>query len=144
MRYNGQNYNEDKELSNRDMTGWDLSRYDLRDKVIYNSTLANETLNARILPPDHNATFIACNLDNVFVPSTYLLIDCSIRRFKIQNDGEDWLLDAQDKPMIPVNDKLYDRYALSKDPRDIPPQPLREAITVTAWKQEEKSNECPI
>lgn len=121
--HNGIKYKVDDKLSNKDMTGWDLSdRKDLDGKIIYNSCLSHETPNAEILPSNlSGAIFIACNLDNVLIPKGNQIIDCSVKRFQIQNDGEDWIIDTKTlDPVEPIAKKMFLKLGLSIDPADIP------------------------
>lgn len=85
-------------LSNKDMTGWSLKdRYtagELTGKVVYNSCLSNETPDAEVFPDGVTGmTFIVCNCDNILLPVDTVVIDCTTRRFQVQNDGEDWIIE---------------------------------------------------
>lgn len=97
INYKGIVYEIFDALSNKDMTGWNLSgRTDLNGKIIYNSCLSNETPDAEVLPANlTGAKFIACNLDNVLIPAGNEVIDCTTRRFQVQNDGEDWWIEEE-------------------------------------------------
>lgn len=139
--YNGIEYNISEKYSNKDMTGWNLSnRKDMNGIVISNSCLSNEILDASVLPSDlSGTTFIDCNLDNVIVPVGNLVLGGSQRKFKCQNDGEDWIVDAiQKKAIEPVNKKLFLNLGISIDPKDIPAIKQDQAITVK--KINEKSD----
>ncbi len=85
----------------KDHTGHDLSdRTDMDGLTIHGLCLSHETPDARVLPPSlRGTTFIACNLDNVLIPDGNTLINCSNRRFKIQDDGQDWEIDENDNPI---------------------------------------------
>lgn len=119
------------------MTGWDLSHEgNLNGLVIYNSCLSNETPDAQTLPQGlFGVIFIACNLDNVFIPPGNTVIDCTTRQFKVQNDLEDWIIDPVAKtPIEPVNKKFFLIRGLSIDPKDIPAEKLDKAITAQEIK----------
>jgi hypothetical protein len=88
-------YNET--YSEQDMTGWDLSgRTDMSGITIHGLCLSHEKPEANVLPADlTGTTFIACNLDNVYVPLGNTLIDCSNRMFKANpDDAHDWEVDV--------------------------------------------------
>lgn len=130
IRHKGVTYEIDDSLSNKDFTGWDFTkRSDLSGKVIYNSCFSNETPDKKIFQDALvNVTFVACNLDNVFIPGGNLVVDGTFRRFKVQNDLEDWVLDGQGKALEPINKKLYGILGISADPKDIPTQKLDKSI----------------
>lgn len=124
-----QEYEYNEEWSFKDFTG----RTGLEvpnDIVIYRSCFSNETLDAKVFPDDmKGVTIIYSNLDNVFIPDGNTVIDCTQNRFKVQNDKEDWILDGTDKPLEPVNKKLFEKLGLSIDPLDLPETPLEKAAT---------------
>lgn len=109
--------------SNKDFTGWDLSnRLDMNNLTITGSCFSQEVPNSNILPATLiGTTFINCNLDNVFIPIGNNIVACSVRKFFVQNDGEDWEVSPIDgKPQKPVNDAKFIALGLSTDPKDIP------------------------
>ena len=68
-----------------------------------------------------NVTFAECNLDNVFVPPGNTVEESSCnRQLKLQNDGEQWFLDAQLKPKEPVEKEWFLEKGFSIDSKDIP------------------------
>ncbi len=67
-------------------------------------------------------TFYNCNLDNVFVPPFNTVIGGSNRKIKVQNDGEDWILDNAFKPVEPMDIERRKEFDVSFDPKDIPVQ----------------------
>lgn len=117
---------------NKDCTGWDLSnRTDMDGLNIEGLCLSNETPDAKVLPPKlKGTTFIACNLDNVFIPDGNTIDEsCSIRRFQVQNDGEDWEIQPTTNiPITPINPQSFLNLNLSIDPEDIPAAPSGESI----------------
>ena len=136
--HQGIQYEISEKYSHKDMTGWDLSREgNMNGLVIYNSCLSNETPDAQILPQGlYGATFIACNLDNVLVPEGNTVIDCTTRRYEVQNDLEDWVVDSESRtPIEPLNRKHFESLGLSIDPKSIPLEKMTK--TVTAEKLEE-------
>lgn len=127
--YNGVDYDISEKYSNRDMTGWNISSAeDMDGIVIVNSCLASQDLSAQVLPANlTGATFIRCNLDNVFIPDGNTVIDCSNRFIAEQNDGEDWLIDPQTlAPIEPVNKKLLEMNGQNTDPALIPAERVAE------------------
>lgn len=89
------------DYDDKDCTGWDLSdRADMDGLTIHGLCLSNESPDAKVLPPNlTGVTFIACNLDNIFIPDGNTLINCANRRFKVQDDGQDWEIDKNNKPI---------------------------------------------
>lgn len=131
MRSNGYQYDFDERYSFRNFTGQDLSsREDMDGLAICGSCFSQEVPDAPTLPPKlTGATFVRCNLDNVKVPDGNTVIDCTTRRFRAQNDGNDWLLDANGDPEKPVNWKLFVKRGLPiPSPADIPAQKVAEPV----------------
>lgn len=79
--------------------------------VVYSSSFYSEEPNRRIFRNNmRNVTFILCNLDNLHIPPGNTLIDCKNRRFKAQNDGHDWEVDKNNKPIkLLMGDKIFQR-----------------------------------
>jgi len=74
-------------------------------------------------------TFKRCNLDNVKIPAGNFVVTegwekCSTRSIKVQNDLEDWILDAENKPVEPVSKEFFIEKGISIDPKDIPAEGL--------------------
>jgi len=65
-------------------------------------------------------TFINCNLDNIYIPHGNTVNGGSNRKLKVQNDWDDWLLDAELKPTEPTNKETRLRKNISISPVDIP------------------------
>ncbi len=126
LNYKGIPYLLSDKYSNKDFTGHDLSaRNDMDGIVIHGSCFSNEELDAKSLPQNLvGTTFILCNLANVKIPAGATVIDCNTMRFKVQNDGEDWVVDSQNKPVEPIAKKLFLMYGLSIDPLQIPPSKI--------------------
>lgn len=108
-------YEYDEKLSGRDFTNQDLrdrKDLDFDGAVIYASIFCNETPDAEIFRSAEKATFIRCNMDNVAIPKGATLIDCTQRRFMVQNDGNDWLLGEDGLPEKPMDFKYYEKKGL--------------------------------
>jgi len=116
--------------SNQDYTGKDL-RSEHVAGIIEGSCFSQEKPDTHIFPEDMTgATFVNCNLDNVYMPKGNVLKDCSTRRFMAQNDGEDWLIDKDGFPTEPVNKKQFETLAISVDPVDIPEEKQKFPATI--------------
>lgn len=58
-------------------------------------------------------------------------IGCSRIRHKVQNDLNDWLIDKDNKPTMPVDHKLYTKLGLPiPDPKDIPATKQSEPVDI--------------
>jgi len=64
--------------------------------------------------------FINCNLDNCNIPAGATVEGGTNKHFKEQADGEIWLVDAAKKPTAPLKPYRFDKWGVSKDPKDIP------------------------
>lgn len=74
--------------------------------------------------------FVRCNLNNVDLPINNTTDSTSVREtIKVQNDLEDWKLDASLKPLEPVFKERYEKLGLSTKPEDIPPTKQEKPIT---------------
>lgn len=128
--YQDNEYDED--LSFKDFTGLEFHsrpEYDFSNKVIYQSCFSQETPDSDIFKDVRRAIFIKCNLDNVLIPAGNTVIDCWQRRFKVQNDLNDWLIDVDNKPTMPIDHKIFTKFGLPiPDPKDIPSEKVREVI----------------
>ena len=122
--YEGNSYDCSDEFSFRDLTG--RSNIILpNDIIIYASCFSQEVPGSKIFPNDMSGVrFIKCNLDNVFIPVGNAAIDCTQRKFKVQNDLRDWELDQSDVPTRVINEDLWIKNGFSVDPIDIPAEEL--------------------
>ena len=122
--YNGKEYDCSDEFSFKDFTG----RSDVHFEgmkggiVVYGSCFSQEIPDRHIFPDTMSGViFIKCNLDNVFIPVGNAIIDCSQKKFKKQNDKNDWLVDINNAPIKPFTFKLFEKLKLPMpDPKDIP------------------------
>ena len=74
-----------------------------------------------VFPADAKATFVRCNLNNCTIPKGCTVGESSINhQHREQNDLEQWVLDKDGKPTTPLHEKAFDKFGLSKDPKDIP------------------------
>lgn len=71
--------------------------------VIEASCFSQERPDSRIFPEGMTGvTFLRCNLDNVFIPEGNTVEGGSQRRFMVQEDGYDWLVDENNNPIARI------------------------------------------
>lgn len=145
INYQGVQYDCDPDLSFKDFTGHDLrdrNDIDFTDKIVYASCFSQETPETKIFTTLSGATLIKCNLDNVQIPDGATIIDCSQKRFKIQNDLRDWEVDEQNNPVRVINENFWSKgiaasvlsavvEKYSVNPADIPAQKLTSITQIT-------------
>ena len=105
--------------SNRDYTGRRFA--EPLTGVIYGSCFSQDEPGTAVFPPGMaGVTFAHCNLDNVLVPPGNVTINCSTRKIKVQNDGYDWELGADLKPIKITNEADRIKSGDNTDPSKIP------------------------
>jgi hypothetical protein len=95
-------YTYDDEFSFKDFTNKSLKDIgdSLNNKTIYRTCFSQETPDSVIFPADMiGVTFVYCNLDNVYIPPGNTVIESSQVRFKVQEDGKDWIVDENNNPI---------------------------------------------
>lgn len=82
------------------------------------------------LPPNlMGVTFINCNLDNLVIPPGNLFVDCSTRRFVVQNDLNDWEIDDNDDPVRVTDWEYFQKFSLPQPaPEEIPDEVVSQRI----------------
>lgn len=77
-----------------------------------------------------DVTFVRCHLDNVIIPEGNTLVECWHRRWKVQNDGNQWEIDKDGKPTVPMMaaKQFLKRGLLVPDPKDIPTEKVSEQV----------------
>lgn len=103
--YNDVTYNCNETLSFKDFTNTSLEDFIIPPgTVIYGSCLSQETPDSHIFPEGMNGvTIVRCNLDNVFIPPGNTVIHpISQRRYQVQEDGTDWIIDENNNPIEPL------------------------------------------
>jgi hypothetical protein len=130
-------YNADEKYSWKDFTGRTLQdAKDLDNKIIFGSCFSQEIPDTKVFPDDmKNVTFIGGNLDNVFIPAGNIVIGSTQRRFKVQNDRSDWILDKDNKPIEPIDKEKYIELGLSIDSKDLPKDMMDENIIEKKQKE---------
>src|SRR3990172_7203377 len=119
----------------RDFTGHDLTTMiDMSGIVIEGSCFSHEEPDSVVFPPSMTGTtFIDCNLDNCAIPPGNTVIRGSERRFKVQNDLNDWEIDGSNKAVRPVFWQVFVKYGLPlPKPEDIPKDFLRTEVLLQA------------
>lgn len=136
----GQEFIYNDEYSHKDFTGRKLlNAKDLNGITIFGSCFSHEIPGTKVFPDDmKDVTFINCNLDNVYIPAGNQTIGCSQRKFKVQNDLMDWILDEDLKPKEPIMKKEFEKLGISIDPKDIPKDKMDESIIEQKLKIIEK------
>ncbi len=130
-------YND--EYSNKNFHDIDLSnRTNMNGIVIYSSLFYSEIPDTNVFPENMNGVkFVNCNLDNIIIPEGNVLQNCSNKRFKVQNDGNDWLIDENNKPIKPLHFFVFEKLNLPMpDPNDIPDERVSSFIDLIAVAKE--------
>ena len=86
--------------------------------------------------------FINCNLDNCNIPAGATVEGGTNKHFKEQADGELWIVDAALKPTVPLKPHRFDKWGVSKDPKDITATTAEERLNkpVTMFKEHLQDN----
>lgn len=127
-------YND--KYSSKDFTGRNLLDVkDLEGKIIFGSCFSQETPDTKVFPDVKNLTLINCNLDNVYLDKNWQVIGGTQRRFKVQNDLEDWIIDKDNKPTEPILKEQFQKLGISINPNDIPTIKMTESITEKKQKE---------
>lgn len=132
ITYNEITYNCSDEFSFKDFTG----RANINPSgIIYASCFSQEEADRHIFPDGMTGvTFIKCNLMNVFIPAGNTVIDCLQERFKVQNDRNDWLIGADNKPTMPIDHKIFTKLGLPiPNPLDIPKIKLGQCLDLLEY-----------
>jgi hypothetical protein len=121
---------QNEKYSQKDFTGRSLrDAKDLKDMVIYGSCFSQETPDTKVFPDNMTGvTFLNSNLDNVFVPEGNTIIGGIHRKFKVQADLNDWILNDDSTPKEPIMKEEYQRLGISIDPKDLPTKMMTENI----------------
>ena len=100
--------------------------------TVYASTFDNETPDTQVFSSTMTGvTFIEVHLDNVVIPPGNIVKNVyteAPKRFKVQTDRSDWIIDRDNKPIEPLNKEQYLRLGISIDPRDLPATDLDQSI----------------
>lgn len=105
---------------------------------VYATVFSMENPDSQVFRKDiKGVTFYNCNLDNCIVPEGNTVVGGSQRRFKVQNDGNDWLIDELNNPLLPIDHKMFTKFRLPMpDPKDIPVQKVIEIINLKKVAEE--------
>jgi hypothetical protein len=116
-----------------DCTGQSLKKVstsELNNTTIKGTCFSQEEPDTDIFPAGMTGlTFEGCNLENVVIPSGNIAAkDCVTWRVKVQNDGMFWEIDKSNQPITPADEVTFDKFGISKDPKDIPASKLAQPI----------------
>ena len=120
-----------KHFRKQDLRGADPAEFS--DSVIVGACFYQKEPYTNALPDGvTNCELKDCNVDNCVLPAGFTVSGSTTNKhFKVQNNQEKYLVDAELKPITPVNGAAFDKCRLSKDPKDIPAEKLAEPITFT-------------
>lgn len=113
----------DDKYSKKDFTQRNLlEAEDLEGAIIYGSSFSQENPDTKVFPGSvKKMTFYNCNLDNVkMVKPGWVVIGGTERRYKVQTDLKDWLLDDTGKPTKALNEEDWIRQGYDVSPAQIP------------------------
>lgn len=125
----------DDKYSFKDYTGQKVSIPS--NTVVYASCFSQEIVDRKIFDDLMTGVkFYNCNLDNCVIPPGNTAIGGSQRRFQVQNDRNDWLIDVNNKPTMPTNQNIFIKLNLPMPkPEDIPAQMVSEVIDLLKLAQ---------
>lgn len=111
-------------FSSRDYTNLildDVGPY-MNEEIIRGACFSQQNPDTKVFPDEMSGvTFVNCNLDNCVIPEGNTLIDCSNRRFKVQNDLNDWEIDKNNNPVRLVDWKYFEKFELPQPTPDMIP-----------------------
>jgi len=92
------------------------------DTVVYASNFGQEVPDTQTFPLKMKGVrFYNCILDNCIIPEGNEVVGGSQRRYKAQNDRNDWEIDKDNKAVRPINYRIFEKLGLPiPDPKDIP------------------------
>lgn len=114
-----------------DKTLLDVNPEELEGITIFGSCFSKEIPDTKVFPDTiKKLTLINCNLDNVYIKPQWRVIGGTRKKFKAQNDLEDWFVDNNNNPIEPLEKEKFLELGISTDPKNIPkqklPNPIRE------------------
>ena len=132
-----------EKYSRKDMSGRTFKETPVKEfnntRIVRAAFGIQETPDADVFPDGMTGViFEGCNLDNCYVPEGNTIIGGTHKNVMTQNDGEDWIMEkipAEElppapptgyelrhlyRPVSPLKPDRFDKYNLSKDPKDIP------------------------
>jgi len=119
----------------------DVSPDEFSNKIIVGSNFSQNEPDTKVFPNGVvNCTLKNCVALNTVIPAGFILENTRNERIKTQNDGEYWIVDKDLKPVSPLSPKQYDKFFLSKDPKDLPDKPLNQSIIMTAEEDKRKED----
>ncbi len=112
IQYNSEFIEVSDKYSSKDFTNRTLlDAKDLEGITIFGSCFSKELPSSYTnqsyvsVFPDNviKITFVNCNLDNVFIKAGWVVIGGTHRKFRVQSDGKDWVLDIDGTKQGKVN-----------------------------------------
>lgn len=111
-------------FSSRDYTNLildDVQHY-MNDETIRGACFSQQQPDTKVFPDEMTGvTFVNCNLDNCIIPEGNTLIDCSNRRYQVQNDLNDWEIDENNNPVRLVDWQYFEKLGLEQPSPDLIP-----------------------
>lgn len=136
----------DPKYSFKDFTGWDLTaNTDMSWIEIEGSCFSHETPDSDVFPVDMSGTtLIDCNLDNCTIPPGNTVLRGTQKRFLVQNDLNDWIVDELNQPIKPIIDEfIFEKFGLPvPTPDQIPEDFLRTEVIAKADFEKEKDSDA--
>jgi len=110
---------------------------DFSDTIIKGSCFEQANPMTPVFPAGiKNLIFEGCNLNNCLIPPGAKLVNCCNYHWAIQNDLEQWIIDAKTgEPVEPMKKTRFKKLGLSTDPKDIPKEKMKESLTVETMKK---------
>jgi len=131
-----------KDFTDKSLLGLPASDFDgeIVGSCFFQQCKEGDSVWKKIFPDGIKTAFIRCNLDNVIVPAGCTIKSGCHRAILMQNDRQDWILDAVLKPFEPIDKKMRLRAGISIDPKDIPST----KITQAQFEAQQKAIATPL
>ncbi len=96
--------------------------FDIPDNIsIYSSCFLQEKPFSEVFRKDLKVKFYNCNLDNCIIPEGCEIFGKQPINFQLQNDGNDWIINEERKPVKPIDFEIFEKLNLDiPNPDDIP------------------------
>lgn len=134
-----------KDFMDKSLKGADVA--ELNNSTIIGSCFyQQENPDADIFPDGMTGViFQRCNLDNVLVTAENTVDESNThKKLKTQKDKCTWILDADNKPLEPLNKSKFIELDLSIDPLDIPTEEVEENILQKKEKELKEQEEIDV
>ena len=120
-------------LSHKRKSFVETSPSDFSNSIIVGASFYQSAPYTVVFPEGvENCELKNCNVDNCVLPSGFSVSGSTTNKhFKVQNDGENWIVSDKLAPIAPMHADAFDKCCLSKDPIDIPAVKVEEPVTFT-------------